>query len=309
MATEKTAKKRAKAAREAETVVTKVKADTKAPSGSTDNITSIMVAEFIGTFILALVAITASYAIPLYIGITLALIVMIIGNISGAHVNPAVTFGMWVARKIDIMKAAFYWVAQLLGAMAALLLSLQLAPTTRDFFSFNNFGEISPAILVIEIIGTAVFLFGIVSVTSQKNLGAGAKAVGVGSSLLVAMLISASLFGFVKTEISADINERSQKYQKELADGNKDAKFDATLDRALRAGGATLNPAVAIVATELTERNYAQEFPALMASKSQKDMDSETAHTRFGLESIIGTFIGAGLGAVLASALVSTRKR
>ncbi len=77
------------------------------------------VAEFIGTFLL-----TAAYIItkgePLYLGFTLVVIVLLVGTISGAHVNPIHTVGAWVTRKISHMSAIVYLVAQILGAVAAL---------------------------------------------------------------------------------------------------------------------------------------------------------------------------------------------
>ena len=62
------------------------KLDTKLPS----NLINIVLAESIGTFILTLVALfSASVLAPLYVGLTLMVIVMTIGAISGAHVNPS----------------------------------------------------------------------------------------------------------------------------------------------------------------------------------------------------------------------------
>lgn len=89
------------------------------------------VAELIGTFMLVFVgagavALSANpandmnvVAIALAHGLILVAIVATFGSISGAHVNPAVTLGLLVGGKIDIRKAGFYWLAQILGAFLA----------------------------------------------------------------------------------------------------------------------------------------------------------------------------------------------
>jgi aquaporin Z len=87
-------------------------------------------AELVGTFMLVFAGAAAVasgqgvVAAALAHGIMLVVIVYLYGHISGAHVNPAVTFGLLVGGKIDVMKAIVYWVAQFAGAiLAALVLS------------------------------------------------------------------------------------------------------------------------------------------------------------------------------------------
>ena len=82
-------------------------------------------AELLGTGILAMLILVmanttaVSYFIATSAAVALAAIVMMFGPISGAHVNPAVTFGMWTARKIGTVKAVGYIVAQALGGLGA----------------------------------------------------------------------------------------------------------------------------------------------------------------------------------------------
>ena len=81
---------------------------------------SAFIAEFVGTFILAAVALVASGgAIPM--GFALVAIVLAIGAISGAHVNPLITVGAWVTRRISGVRAIGYILSQALGAMLALV--------------------------------------------------------------------------------------------------------------------------------------------------------------------------------------------
>ncbi|XP_066338448.1 aquaporin TIP3-1-like [Miscanthus floridulus] len=67
-----------------------------------------------------LVAVALAHALALSAAVAVAV------NISGGHVNPAITFGALIGGRISLVRAAFYWVAQLLGAVAATLL-LRLA--------------------------------------------------------------------------------------------------------------------------------------------------------------------------------------
>jgi MIP family channel proteins len=85
------------------------------------------VAELIGTFTLVLIGAGAGtqaehaglVGVAFAHGLALMVIVYAWGSISGAHVNPAVTFGIAVAGRMDWPKAVSYWIAQLLGALAA----------------------------------------------------------------------------------------------------------------------------------------------------------------------------------------------
>ncbi len=79
-----------------------------------------LLGEFIGTFIFAAIVISVSGQ-PIFILFALTAIVLAIGQLSGAHVNPAITFGAWVTHRITTLRALGYIVAQVLGAMLALV--------------------------------------------------------------------------------------------------------------------------------------------------------------------------------------------
>lgn len=82
-------------------------------------------AELVGTFVLVFVggfAVASGQGVvaaALAHGLILVAIIYMYGHISGAHVNPAVTAGLLVGGKIDLMKAVYYWVAQFAGAIIA----------------------------------------------------------------------------------------------------------------------------------------------------------------------------------------------
>ncbi len=87
------------------------------------------IAELIGTFTLVLIGAGAGavadpgsaglVGVALAHGLALMVIVFAWGSISGAHVNPAVTFGIAISGRIPIGKAISYWIAQFLGCIAA----------------------------------------------------------------------------------------------------------------------------------------------------------------------------------------------
>jgi aquaporin TIP len=99
-------------------------------------------AEFVGTFTL-LFAVVASivtadqvaglFGIAIAQGIAIAIMVSAVGHISGAHFNPAVTFGALLTRRIGVVLGVVYIVVQLAGAVAAVLVVKALYPEGIDF--------------------------------------------------------------------------------------------------------------------------------------------------------------------------------
>lgn len=111
-----------------------------------------LIAEFFGTFVLAGAVINlASGGLTgsVVIALILAVLVIVFGVISGAHLNPAITIAQFVNRKIDGVKTIAYIFAQVLGALAAfgLLLGLFNATTpsleTRVYDALTNAGYVT----------------------------------------------------------------------------------------------------------------------------------------------------------------------
>jgi MIP family channel proteins len=97
-------------------------------------LTSVLVAEAVGTFLFFFVGIGAvilgSYTgdasggligVAFAHGLALAVMVSALGAVSGGHFNPAVTFGVWITGRIDAMRGGLYVIAQLVGGLAAAL--------------------------------------------------------------------------------------------------------------------------------------------------------------------------------------------
>ena len=76
------------------------------------------IAEFIGTLVLVYVILATGQ--PLAIGLALALIIMVIGGISGGHENPAVSFAMYLGGKLSQEDLIPYIIAQISGGIVAL---------------------------------------------------------------------------------------------------------------------------------------------------------------------------------------------
>lgn len=142
-------------------------------------------AEIIGTFILA-AAVGASgqtsVATPLVAGITLLTLVYILGPVSGAHVNPAVTAGLWSIGAVKTPEALKYIVSQMIGgALAYLALS-----------TFSGLPMPTATLIdgsVGELLGAAILAMGVATVVKGKVADA-ATGLAVGFSLFTGVLVA-----------------------------------------------------------------------------------------------------------------------
>lgn len=150
-------------------------------------------AEYVGTFALAAVVIVMAQTIgqPFLTGIAAALVlttfVSTVGPVSGSHLNPAVTLGLYSLRKIKSIDAIVYIVFQFLGALSALRLVEYMFAQKISGTNFE--GEFDMKIFLAEAIGTAVFTFGIASVVNRKVEGYQASA-AIGASLFIGIMIA-----------------------------------------------------------------------------------------------------------------------
>jgi aquaporin Z len=152
---------------------------------------AMLVAEFLGTGVLTTVILAVSksnigipYFVSLGVGLTLAVLSMVFGSVSGAHLNPAITLGLWSARRIKSLPAVTYIIAQLLGAISAYLLYTYFVNT-----HWANSGKFESRVLVAEATGAFVFALGWAATVYQKLEG-GKAAFVVGASLTVGALVA-----------------------------------------------------------------------------------------------------------------------
>lgn len=249
----------------------KMTKSTAATSGKKlpDNLINIVLAELVGTFALTLVALyTAQILGPLYMGLTLMVIVLGVGAISGAHINPAVTFGLWSMRKLKTVLVPFYWAAQFVGAMAAVVL---LGAISGGGFAldFSNFGTFSWGVFAAELVAAAIFLFGLSSVLFRKDTTLAATGLGVGISLTIGLIVGGTLI----TQVSSSVDQSKITSAKDIP-------------HELRVKDVTANPAVSLAITERTD----SELQGGMVQATEKQ------YSRFSIEVILATLIGAALG-------------
>jgi len=105
----------------------KVKKDPMTVGG--DLVLGALLAELAGGFILT-TCLLNSGGNAFIAALTVMILVMALSRLSGAHFNPAVTMAMWATRQLSSLKAAGYIVAQLLGAMLALIVVTQFVANT-----------------------------------------------------------------------------------------------------------------------------------------------------------------------------------
>jgi len=149
------------------------------------------VAELIGTATLTLsVLVTLSsglaLATPVAAGLTLALFVYTIGPISGSHINPAVTVGLWSIAKIKTDEAIKYILSQVVGAFLALQLVSLLGLNIANVSAVDSL-----AVGVAEALGAFFLVFGICSVVYGKVSDV-ASGIVIGGSLLLGITAAAS---------------------------------------------------------------------------------------------------------------------
>lgn len=170
-------------------------------------------AEFLGTFWLVLggcgSAVLAAafpgvgiglHGVSLAFGLTVLTMAYAIGHISGCHLNPAVSIGLWAGGRFPASKLAPYIVAQVLGGLAAGAVLYVIASGAPGFdvskgFASNGYGAHSPggyalpAALVCEVVMTLFFLLVIMGATDRRA-PAGFAPIAIGLALTLIHLIS-----------------------------------------------------------------------------------------------------------------------
>ena len=167
-----------------------------------------VIAEFIGTFWLVLggcgsAVLAAAYpelgigfvGVSIAFGLTVVTMAYAIGHISGCHLNPAVSIGLWMGGRFDKKELLPYMAAQVLGGIAGAGILYIIASGKAGFeiggFASNGYGEHSPggysltAALVTETIMTFMFLIIILGATHSKAAkGFAGLAIGLGLTLI-----------------------------------------------------------------------------------------------------------------------------
>jgi len=173
-----------------------------------------LAAEFLGTFWLVLggcgsAVIAAKFptvgiglvGVALAFGLTVLTMAYAIGHISGCHLNPAVTLGLWAGNRFEAREIVPYWGAQVVGAIVAAALLAFIASGAPGFdlaangLAQNGYGSESPghyslaAGFVTEVVLTAGFLMVILGSTDDRA-PSGFAPIAIGLSLTLIHLVS-----------------------------------------------------------------------------------------------------------------------
>ena len=152
-----------------------------------------VVAEFLGTGVLVMLALVLSettgvpYFIATSVAVTLAMVYVVFGGVSGGHFNPGITIGMWTARRITTLRGVGYIAGQLLGGAAAwqlyqYLIHHQVAAKSTAW---------SWPMFVAELVGTAVLATGLTAAL-MKGLDTLTTALTYGAAFFAGILIAAT---------------------------------------------------------------------------------------------------------------------
>lgn len=171
-----------------------------------------LLAEFIGTFWLVLggcgsAVLAAGFpelgigfvGVSIAFGLTVLTMAYAIGHISGCHLNPAVTVGLWVGGRFAAKDVFPYIISQVLGGIAGAGILYLIASGKPGFelggFAANGYGDHSPggfsmqSALITEVVMTFMFLIIILGVT-HKNASSGFAGMAIGLGLTLIHLIS-----------------------------------------------------------------------------------------------------------------------
>ena len=176
----------------------------------------VAVAEAVGTMILiiggpgAAILATGSFfpegsigvlGVALAFGLSLLVAAYAIGPITGCHINPAVTFGLWLAGKVESALVPAYIAGQVVGSfLGALFLRVLIGSHNAyefgvDKFAANGWGDLSPggfgfwAMALVEIVMTAVLVFNVIS-TTRREYSTAIGGLHVGLTLALIHLVS-----------------------------------------------------------------------------------------------------------------------
>ncbi len=164
------------------------------------------IAEFLGTFCMVFAGTAAivvndlsggmvtHVGVALVFGLIVAAAIYSFGDISGAHINPAVTLGFWIARRLPGAEVLPYWAAQFLGAITASLCVWLVLGNHADLGATIPTGTALQSFLM-EVLLTFILMLTIISVaTGAKEKGI-MTGVAVGGVVALAALFAGPISG------------------------------------------------------------------------------------------------------------------
>lgn len=168
-------------------------ADTDVAPAPAPSLAQCLLSEAIGTFFLLSTVLFSPPEVLIYsVSVVLLVLVIALGNVSGTHINPAVTIGAIVVGGISVGKGIAYMIAQVVGAFLAVLV--------RQAFVGGAWPSVTPGVpgnaFVFELIGALLLVFIIIRVV-LSGLNPAALGLAIGGALLAAIAIAGGQSGAV----------------------------------------------------------------------------------------------------------------
>lgn len=159
-------------------------------TGTARNAVAELLATFLFVFAIIAAINNAGDFTPLAIGLALMVLVYATGHLSGAHLNPAVSFGAWIRGAMSLGDMIAYWVAQFVGAALAALATAPLFPKGEALEI-----EVGPSFLV-EALFTFILVYVVLNVATSKDTdGNSFYGLAIGSTVFVGAATVGSISG------------------------------------------------------------------------------------------------------------------
>lgn len=162
-------------------------------------------AEMIGTMVLVLmgcgVAVSLNCGVDtasvvgtaLAFGLSVVAMAYAIGGISGCHINPAITLGVWLSKRMSGKEAAMYMVAQFIGAVIGSAILFALTSTSTEIAGTGanaiQAGATVTSGLIAEIVFTFVFVLVVLGTTDEKKGAGNLAGLAIGLTLVLVHLV------------------------------------------------------------------------------------------------------------------------
>lgn len=167
-----------------------------------------LAAEFLGTGALTLLILSvqrSTIGVPFFVaaaaGLVVTLMSFAVGGVSGGYFNPALTLGLWTARKLSTIKSVMYIAAQFLGAWGAYYLYTYFVKNSLQAVG----GHYTGRILVAETVGTLLFTFGFASAIYQGYTRAVSASVAGLSLMLGIIAASPAAIGLLNPAVALGV--------------------------------------------------------------------------------------------------------
>lgn len=167
------------------------------------------IAECIGTMVLTLLgcgtAVFLGCGTPagvvgtaMAFGLAVVAMAYTIGGISGCHINPAITLGVALSKRMSWKDACGYWAGQFIGGIVgAAILALICSCSSFEMGGANGFGGVDGALgaVLVEVVATFIFVLVVLGTTDEKKGAGNLAGLAIGLTLILVHLVCINLTG------------------------------------------------------------------------------------------------------------------